>query len=224
MNPVTEHEAISLISSIAAHPLHDKDVETVIAPPFPFLSAVREVLVSCNSGTIKLGAQDVFAGDENTGAHTGEVSATQLKDMGVSYVIVGHSERRAAGETNEEIGKKLVAVSSVGMTPVLCISALEELETINHDILHDGLIIAYEPLWAIGSGTNDTPEHAAEIAERIKQLFSDDSQSLPMVLYGGSVTSDNAEEFLHRGELDGLLVGGASLNADMFINIITRGN
>ena len=220
-------EAVSLARAVAEHvkhPMFNKNVEVVLAPPFIFLYKVYETLYG---GKVKLAGQDVFW--EKAGAYTGEVSPAQLKNLGAAYVIVGHSERRALGETDEIVGRKLTAVLEAGMTPILCVgepadvrergmeAAKEfvgkQLEVIEHKVFEG--IIAYEPVWAIGTGNNATPGDAAEMITLIKSLVT--SYRLPIpVLYGGSVTSGNAGDFLNREEIDGLLVGGGSLNAEEF--------
>ncbi len=216
MNPETEAEAIALAGAVAscAAASGEKRNEIVITPPFLFLSAVSEVV---RGGNAKLGAQDVYGGSESTGAHTGEVSAAQLKRRGVAYVIVGHSERRALGETDEMVGKKLAAVIAAGMTPILCVSKKRQLRVVGRE-RGDKILVAYEPLWAIGTGNPSTPEDAVHMAQHIRKTVPG-----ARVLYGGSVTRDNAASFLGRNELDGVLVGGASLSAEAFGKIIEAG-
>ena len=214
LNPTTEREAIKLAK--------ESDIDgLVICPPFPFLEAVAKVIKKA-----KLGAQDLFW--EEKGAYTGEVSATQLKDLGVEYVITGHSDRRKLGETDEMIAKKIEAALKSSLTPVLCVGETQEersggkaRETVerelkiglslvgNSELATRNLIVAYEPIWAIGTGASDTPEDMLEMVELIRRQASSVKRQ---VIYGGSVTSENAEEFLKHKEIFGALVGGASLN------------
>ena len=214
LNPTTEREAIKLAK--------ESDIDgLVICPPFPFLEAVAKVIKKA-----KLGAQDLFW--EEKGAYTGEVSAAQLKDLGVEYVITGHSDRRKLGETDEMIAKKIEAALKSSLTPVLCVGETQEersggkaRETVerelkiglslvgNSELATRNLIVAYEPIWAIGTGASDTPEDMLEMVELIRRQASSVKRQ---VIYGGSVTSENAEEFLKHKEISGALVGGASLN------------
>ncbi len=238
MNPPSAEKAISLALEIIKYSVFD-NVEIMIAPPFVFLESVAKALRSPTpkahrSRTPQLGAQDVFY--ESAGAFTGEVSAAQLKGLGVTHVIVGHSERRALGETDEIVGKKLAAVLEAGMTPILCVGEPEDVrakgaeaakefvekqlkesdsKALRSRTPHSSLVVAYEPVWAIGTGNNATPDDAAEMAAFIKSRVTGYGLRVP-VLYGGSVTSGNASNFLNREEIDGLLVGGASLNAEEF--------
>lgn len=196
----------------------------VIAPPHVYLEVVGRATKHAS-----LGAQDVFF--EDGGAYTGEVSVSQLKNLGVDYVIVGHSERRALGETDEMVNKKLERVLKADISAILCVGEelrvrrrgvgeakkfvrdelSKDLADISRGFLRH-IIVAYEPIWAIGGGEADTPEKSAEIIRSIKTTLQNkygvrDSR----VLYGGSVTAKNAEAFLSRREIDGALVGGASL-------------
>ena len=221
LNPITVDEAKTLASKVK----HGSQHTVVLCPPTAFLSSVRYP---------NLGAQDAFW--INKGPHTGETSPLQLKSLGISYCIVGHSERRTLGETNEMIREKILAVLNAKMTPVLCVgfgTTMEEddLEVIDvlrtqlteclRDVPTGRVIVAYEPVWAISSGNPyatkkmATPEHAEKIAIFIKTKFN-----IPKVLYGGSITSVNSKEFLDQEHLDGLLVGGASLLPDDFNKII----
>lgn len=222
MNPQTEEEAINLAQ--------DSDVEgLIICPPFPFLPAVKN---SIRKAT--LGAQDMFW--EESGAYTGEVSGPELQDLGVEYVIIGHSERRKnLSETDEMVAKKMEAAIRNDLVPILCIGETKEERDNNKtkEVLTRELtvglgliknytgevIIAYEPIWAIGTGIPDTPENIIEMIQLIKETtegFKSDSK----VIYGGSVNSDNAEQFLQHEEIEGALVGGASLRSDEIKNII----
>lgn len=225
MNPTSENEAIRLAKAI------DKE-GIAIAPPFIFLPALKKVLKNAS-----LGAQDAFW--EEKGAFTGEVSPPMLKKLGVEYVIIGHSERRALGETDAIINKKVLAALKAGLKLILCVG--EDLKIrrrglkavknfIKNQLQKDlpakifkknlgGLIVAYEPIWAIGAGKADTPEDAKEIINFIKKILHSNFYFLnSKVLYGGSVNAQNAAGFLKVA--DGLLVGGASLRVKEFLSIL----
>jgi len=213
----------------------DRDV--VIAPPFPALNAVAEVLME--SG-IRLSAQNLHEKPE--GAYTGEVSAGMLIDAGCEYVIVGHSERRTLfGEKNDVINRKLKSALSFGLRPIFCIGEiLEEREEgrtfavveqqikegLNNlttdDIRH--LLIAYEPVWAIGTGKTATPEQAQEVHAFIRDVmgkaYGGDVSVDIAVIYGGSVNPGNIGGLMAQEDIDGALVGGASLDIDSFVRII----
>ena len=216
-NPRTMREALALArSSDAPH--------VAIAPPFPFLGAVRSIVRSA-----ALGAQDVFY--EDGGAFTGAVSASQLASVGVTYVLVGHSERRRLGDTDDIVAKKLRAAMRARITPILCIGETREersarqSETIIRRQLEKGLslvasgytlnpIIAYEPVWAISTESGaapDTPENATRMIQLLKKLVVRDYALNPIFIYGGSVNVENAEGFLKQAEIEGALVGSASL-------------
>jgi len=209
------------------------DVEIVICPPFTHLEKVKTLLPS----KIKLGAQNCFW--ENVGAYTGEISPKMLKNLGVEYVIIGHSERRRyLNETDEMINKKVLAALKAGLKVVLCVGEptrkaqiaerkaqvsyakqyvkkqlQRDLKTISASrFAISNLIIAYEPIWAIGSKQPDTPKDALEMIKYIKQFSIFNFQfSNPKVLYGGSVDSKNIESFIKYKEIDGALVGSASI-------------
>lgn len=204
----------------------------VIAPPFPFLGAVGAVLRRA-----KLGAQDAFWLPK--GAHTGEVSVHQLRHLRVAYVILGHSERRALGESDVMVNQKVKATLAEGLTPILCVGEpwsvrkkgipaakrfvknqlQKDLE--NCKLRIENLIIAYEPVWAIGTGRADKPSDTVEMVKFVKNLLTTHYSLLtPRVLYGGSVTAKNAAAFLNRPEIDGALVGGASLKPGEFKKIV----
>lgn len=227
MNPESEAQAEELLKELKK--VHEREVELVICPPFQYL-----VLVDKKAG-FRLGAQDIFW--EDKGAYTGEVSSAMLEDLGVSYVIVGHSERRKwLGETDKMINKKLTKALKAGLHAILCVGEPIETRTegtsrakhfIGMQLEEDlkgvkddrNLIIAYEPVWAIGTGKSDNPEDALDIVQYIKESLA--SRGLyPKVLYGGSVNSKNAATFLSRKEIDGALVGGASLDMEEFKKIV----
>lgn len=234
MNPRTSHEAEILARNISIAAQSAKNLNIFIAPPFIYLPIVQNV---------RLGSQDVFW--ENTGYYTGEISPLQLKASGVSLVIVGHSERRALGETNEEINKKIKAVLGAGMKAVLCVGEKErQKETAFPPIIQEelkenlknikksflkNLIIAYEPIWAISTNKSarpDKPKNVFEITvlirkELLKMFGKKIAFSIP-ILYGGSVDEKNVTDFVETGKVDGFLVGSASLNAKKFTEIIKR--
>jgi len=211
MNPVSEKEAIKLART-------EDFRNAVIVPPFPFLGTIKKVLKNAS-----LGAQNTFY--EERGAYTGEISPVMLKKLGVKYIIIGHSERRALGESDIMIARKVNAAISAGCVAVLCVGeplsvrkkgSAEVKKYIGRQLRifknskSKDLIIAYEPIWAIGTGKNANPEDAAYVARYIRSIVR-----VPVV-YGGSTNSKNAEYFLIKKEIAGLLVGGASLNGKEF--------
>lgn len=245
MNPASLKEATKLFDSILKN-LNPKakNLELVIAPPFVYLGSFSKLLKTKNYQLkTKLGSQDVFW--ENKGAYTGEISPKILKNLGVEYVIIGHSERRQhLKETDEIINKKVIAAVKAGLKFILCVGedltvrrrgkkAIEnfiknqlsaDLKGIkNYKLIAKNLIIAYEPVWAISSNKNakpDTPEDAVEIINFIKKILLSKFYFLnSKIIYGGSVDAKNIESFLKYKEIDGALVGGASLTSD-FIKII----
>ena len=199
-----------------------------IAPPFPYLQALGEALANCD-----LAAQDCSVHVQ--GAHTGEVSAEMLVDLGCQYVLVGHSERRQYhGETDELIAQKVAAAQAAGVTPVLCVGehqAAREAEK-QDDVVRaqlrsalatsqPNLLIAYEPVWAIGTGLTATPDQANQMHAMIRQEVESllgAAQATP-ILYGGSVNAENADALFACPHVDGALVGGASLEAASFMAI-----
>lgn len=233
MNPASVKDAEKLFTSIAKNLKNIKKTEVVIAPPYVFIEKLSKIKTS----KVKLGAQNAFY--EKSGAYTGEVSFEMLENMKVKYVIVGHSERRAMGETNTEINKKIKSVLSAGMTPVLCIGEKvrdethEYLNVISNQILEclaglsknniSDVVIAYEPVWAIGKNAlrEATAEEFREVGVFIKKVLSDKfKNSNVKILYGGSVHPQNSLEFLAEGQADGFLVGRDSLDPKKFVEII----
>lgn len=213
------------------------DIQVAICPPFTQLEALKE---SFKDTDIKLGAQNMHFEDE--GAFTGEISATMLKEIGVDYCIIGHSERRQYfAEKDETVNRKLIKAFSVGITPIMCvgeslaerdadrafeivkIQLIEGLKNISKDQA-ERLVIAYEPVWAIGTGRTASPEQANQmcgfIRDIIDELYDDDVADKTLILYGGSVKPENATEIMSMEEIDGALVGGASLVSEEFIQIV----
>jgi triosephosphate isomerase len=212
-------------------------VNVAVCPPFVYLQQVGKAL---SSSPVALGAQDVYF--EQRGAFTGEISAVMLKDIGCTYVICGHSERRhVIGETDELINKKVHAAISGGLLPILCVGELIEERKANKttDVvtrqLKKGLAgisaekmlaiaIAYEPVWAIGTGLTATPGQAQEVHALIRgllvEMYGRKLAGEIRIQYGGSVKPDNAGELMGQEDIDGLLVGGASLKADDFVAIV----
>jgi len=213
--------------------VNDRDI--LICPPFTALYPVSEEVAGTN---IKLGAQNMYF--EEKGAFTGEISPLMLKDVGCSYVILGHSERRHIfGETDELINKKVLSAVNHGITPILCVGEkLEEREAgetekIIEKQVREGLrnvnkdsnfVIAYEPVWAIGTGKTATSSLAEEVHQFIREIlssmFGKEKANSVRILYGGSVKPENAEGLLKMENIDGALVGGASLNAESFARIV----
>ncbi len=209
------------------------DVDIMIAPPFTALSPVSEAI---QGGAVKLGAQNIFWEDE--GAYTGEISAKMLLSAGCSHVIIGHSERRQYfGETDETVNKKIRAAIKSELIPVMCVGETENerdeektfsvldkqvkkgLESFLLDDLKS-LIIAYEPVWAIGTGKTATTDQAQEVHSYIRSMIADSFGSTLAegirILYGGSVKPGNIEELMAMSDIDGALVGGASLDPETF--------
>jgi len=232
-------ESKNLISKLA-EALAGKSVncDVIVCPPFTSLSEASSLL----KGTqIKLGAQNMYF--EESGAYTGEVSASMLKSAGCEYVILGHSERRTIfGESDQVINKKIKKALASGLKPIFCVGeTLEEREgNITNQVIErqvkEGLkdlsaddmktiIVAYEPVWAIGTGKTATPAQAEDVHDfirtQIKGLFNAEVADNIVIQYGGSVKPDNAKELLSQKDIDGALVGGACLKADSFMGIIT---
>ncbi len=211
--------------------------DVVLCPPFTALEAVRAAL---EGSRISLGAQNLFW--EASGAWTGEVAAEMIVDAGANYVIVGHSERRQHfGETNETVRRRLAAALRVGLIPILCVGETQDereigatrdiverqiLEALNGRTADEvrKMVIAYEPVWAIGTGKNATPYDANAVHKHVRAVlkgkFGDGVGDAVRVQYGGSVKPDNIGEFLAQSDIDGALVGGASLSADQFLPIV----
>lgn len=235
----TVAEAVELVEGLKRELQNENEVEVVVCPPFTAILKVAEALKSSN---IKYGAQDLFWEDE--GAYTGEISPKMLKDLGCQFCIVGHSERRTYfGETNETVNKKVKAVLKHGITPIMCVGErLEERDAgktfdIVKNHVEGGLkgltkdevlkvVIAYEPVWAIGTGRNATPEQAQEVHKYIRGLlkntYGEEISSKVRVQYGGSVKPDNIRGIMDEEDVDGALVGGASLKLNDFVEIVRQ--
>lgn len=248
MDPQSTAEAGDILAYIDEHLKNEsgsKEMSLIICPPFIFLDEVSKILrTSKLSQQAELGAQDIALAD--SGAWTGEVSGPMLKRLGVEYVIVGHSERRwKLGETDEIVNKKLKTILANDITPIVCVGELtrsdnfEEFLKKQTEATFAGLsadeigkcFIAYEPVWAISSNPDarpDTPESALESIKTIKEILTVncppagglETRNLPPFLYGGSVTSKNVTDFIKQKEIDGVLVGGASVNKEEFVKIL----
>jgi triosephosphate isomerase len=212
-------------------------ITVAVIPPFVYLQSVGQAL---SASPIGLGAQDLYI--EQKGAFTGEISPNMLKDVGCTYVLCGHSERRhVLGESDELVGKKLTAAIHGGLLPILCVGELLEERDGNQteqvverqirtglaDLSEDkasAVTIAYEPVWAIGTGRTATPQQAQEVHAFIRKLlaemYGDPLAQEIRIQYGGSVKPANAEDLMSQPDVDGALVGGASLKADDFVGII----
>ena len=235
MNPILLKDAEKLFTSVAKSISEIKKTEVVICPPFVYLEKLRKF-----SRKISLGAQNSFWVEK--GAFTGEVSPDMLYDLGVQYVILGHSERRVMGEGNSDVNKKIKAAFSAGLRPILCVGESERDESHSYFNLVkiqlgeclagisknsvSKLIVAYEPIWAISSTISRrdaTPADSFEMAVFIRKILSDKfgtESSKIRVIYGGSANEKDAEEFLKHGGVDGLLPGRASLDAQKFVEMI----
>jgi triosephosphate isomerase (TIM) len=235
----TVQEAVFFVKELRGVIKDAADVEVVVAPPFTAVHAVAEAV---RNSSIGVAAQDLYW--EREGAFTGEISAGMIAEAGAEYVIVGHSERRRLfGETDQHVNRKIVAAIGAALTPIVCVGETleqrerdETLAVLDRQIKDglDGLtaeqiadlIIAYEPVWAIGTGRTATTAQAgeahAQIRKRLRQWFGGDAADRCRVLYGGSVKPDNIAEFIAEPDVDGALVGGASLEVKSFTEIVTK--
>ena len=237
-NPSTLAEAKKLFASIKKGAARKNKTEVVICPPFVFLPILSKIA----GQKIKIGAQDAFWRE---GAFTGEVSAKMLKSVGCKYVIIGHSEQRAFGETDETINQKLKAVISAKLSPILCIGESEEekkeektkkvlekqltldLKDISKfKIQSSKFVVAYEPIWAIGTGKSCDFDTTMSMNLLIRKILADiynrRTAQKARILYGGSVTAKNSFGYVREAKMDGLLIGGASLRAKEFIAILRK--
>ncbi len=235
----TATEAVELASPVIASVANQSDIDVLMCPPFTSISAVSALI---GNSTVRVGAQNMS--DKASGAYTGEISASMLRDLQVSYVILGHSERRSYyGETDAFINKKLLAALENNLKPILCVGeTLEEreagkVEKVIKTQLVGGLkdvpankaesvVIAYEPVWAIGTGKTATPEQAQDVHAFIRaqliELLGQVGNSI-RILYGGSMKPANADELLAKPDIDGGLIGGAALVAKDFLALIDSG-
>ncbi len=232
----TVSEAVKLVNELRQGLDEINNVDKVLCPPFVSLVAVGKLI---KGSSIRLGAQNLYF--EEKGAYTGEISPLMLAEL-CEFVIIGHSERRQYfNETDEIINKKMQAALKVGLKPILCIGErLEQNEAgLTAEVVTKQLklalvgiddiskmIIAYEPIWAIGTGRAATGEQANQtislIRSNVSQLYDKKTAQDVRILYGGSVTADNATEFMQQPEIDGALVGGASLKVDQFLSIVKQ--
>ena len=236
---LNHQEAVVLVQKLAwtlSDKKHDYDkVEVVVVPPYTDLRSVQ-TLVDGDRLKIRYGAQDVS--EHDNGAYTGEISASMLAKLGCSYVVVGHSERRQYhAETDQHVNAKATKALAAGMTPIVCVGEGLEVRQEGRHVEHTlaqvdgslagftaeqvaGLVIAYEPVWAIGTGEVATPDDAQEVCvairARIAESFSEDAAAGVRILYGGSVKAANVAGIMTKADVDGCLVGGASLQADEF--------
>ncbi len=233
------HTSVELAKGVASGVanLAGDTVSVAVIPPFVYLMSVGQAV---SSSGVAIGAQDIYF--EEKGAFTGEISPGMLKDVGCTYVLCGHSERRhVLGESDAIVNKKVLAALGGGLLPILCVGELLEerdggqTEQVVERQVNEGLAglsaekasavtIAYEPVWAIGTGRTATPQQAQEVHAFIRQLLAkmyDETLAAEMrILYGGSVKPDNAKELMDQADVDGSLVGGASLKVDDFVKII----
>lgn len=233
----TVQEAVDLVRGLKKSLSGAKGVEVAVAPPFTALSAVHQEI---EGSSIRLAAQNLYW--EEKGAFTGEISPVMLKEVGCHYVIIGHSERRQFfGETDETVNRRIKAALASGLKVIFCIGeTLQEREgektfSVMERQIEGGLqgfgdqeirnaVIAYEPVWAIGTGKTATPKQAEEvhgfIRRKLEKLYSREISEEIRIQYGGSVTPENIRALMDQPDIDGALVGGASLKADSFSNIV----
>jgi triosephosphate isomerase len=235
----TVHDGIAFVKEFRGLVKDMTEVEIVLAPPFTALHAAAEAARNSNVG---IASQDLYW--EREGAFTGAVSAQMVREAGAEYAIIGHSERRTLfGETDASVNRKTAAALAVGLTPIVCIGETldqrerDETFAVLDRQIKDGLdgitaeqmthlVLAYEPVWAIGTGRNATPAQAADahghIRSRLRQWFGTNAADLCHILYGGSVKADNIGELVTQPDVDGALVGGASLDIRGFTDIVLR--
>jgi triosephosphate isomerase (TIM) len=233
----TVAETVAYVKDLRSLIKDVRGVDIAIAPPF---TAIAAAVDACKDSAIAVGAQNMHW--ERDGAFTGEISATMIRESGARYAIIGHSERRTLfGETNDAVNKKTHAAITAGLVPIVCIGETLDQRDRNETTavldrqIKEGLdrvtgeqlstmVIAYEPVWAIGTGRNATPAQAGEahlhIRQRLKQWFGLDASERCRVLYGGSVKPDNIAKLIAEPDVDGALVGGASLDPKSFFAII----
>ena len=235
----TVAEAVKYVKEFRGMVKDISNVEIVVAPAFTALHAAAEAARNSN---VIIAAQDLYW--EREGAFTGEISAPMIREAGAEYVIVGHSERRTLfGETDNTVNQKTVAAFAAGLTPIVCIGETldqrdrnETMDVLDRQITKglEGLtgeqlgqlVIAYEPVWAIGTGRTATPQQAGEahshIRQRLRQWFGVEAAERCHVIYGGSVKPENAKDLVGQADVDGALVGGASLDLKAFFDIVSK--
>jgi len=233
----TVSEAIHFVEGLTPLIENARHCDIVLAPPF---TALGEAVRAAKGTSILIASQDVFW--EKEGAFTGQVSAPMIADVGCRFAIIGHSERRQFfGETDEQVNKKIRATLDAGLTPLVCVGEvlaereanqtftviLRQLEQAVNNLTGQDfsrIVLAYEPVWAIGTGRTATPEIAAEVHKRIRQFASEkfgaESSKILRILYGGSVKPDNIKGLMAQVDIDGVLVGGASLKPESFASIV----
>jgi len=236
----TNKEAIEMLTELKELTKNIKNVTIIVGAPY---TALSDAVNTVKGSNISIAAENVYPKEE--GAYTGEISPIMLKDIGVKYVIIGHSERREYfNESNDFINEKVKIVLAHGMLPILCIGEkLEDRESgktneVNKTQLVEGLkdiskedvkklVIAYEPVWAIGTGKTATPQMAQETHKKIRnilaEIFDEETANIIPIQYGGSMKGENAKDLLSEPDIDGGLIGGASLKADSFYTIIEAG-
>ncbi|MCX5813089.1 MAG: triose-phosphate isomerase [Proteobacteria bacterium] len=232
----TVSEAINLSEAVRQGTAGIKGGDVVLSPPFTALHAVYETIKGSH---VTLAAQNMFY--EEKGAYTGEVSASMIKDIGCTYVIIGHSERRKYfGETDEWVNLKAKKSLAVGLKPIICVGetdaerergitefvvGIQVKKALGGIDSMDNIVIAYEPVWAIGTGKNATPAEAEGVHGFIRNVLGDmygDACKNVKILYGGSVTQQNISDLIEMKDIDGALVGGASLKSEEFVGIIKK--
>ncbi|WP_404454171.1 triose-phosphate isomerase [Virgibacillus necropolis] len=233
-------EAEQFVQEVVKKDPTDQGVEAIVCAPFPFLAKLVD---QTKNTSVKIAAQNMHFAEN--GAYTGEVSPVMLKDLGVTHVVIGHSERREYfAETDETVNKKVHAAFDHDLAPIVCVGETldqrEANETMNHieKQVKEGLkelteaqiaktIVAYEPIWAIGTGktasSSDANEVCLHIRNVIKEMTSEKTANQVVIQYGGSVKPANVDELLAQSDIDGALVGGASLDADSFIQLVEAG-
>ncbi len=239
MNKVLS-EATAFVDDVVGKVPNSDQVEAIVCAPFPYLSSLVE---KTNGTKLRVAAQNMHF--EENGAFTGEVSPAMLQDLGVTHVVLGHSERREYfAETDETVNKKTHAAFKHDLTPIVCVGETLEQREANQTMDHvatqvkkalEGLsdeqvantIIAYEPIWAIGTGktasSEDANEVCAQIRQVIKEVTTEDTAEKVVIQYGGSVKPSNIDELLATSDIDGALVGGASLEAESFLQLVEAG-
>lgn len=236
----SKQNTVQLLEGILGGIKDVKKAEVAVCPPSVYLQQVSEIL---KGSPVQWGAQNVS--EHASGAFTGEVAAPMLTDFGCKYCIIGHSERRSIfGETDEQVAQKFTALIKTGIIPILCVGELlEERESgkteqvvgrqVDAVLSHAGIeqfskaVIAYEPVWAIGTGKTATPDQAQDVHAFIRQRLAEKDSSVAenvQILYGGSVKPDNAAELFTQADIDGGLIGGASLDASGFLSICCAAN